>query len=122
MGRAVTQQMHSGGSANRSNAKMADDQDTPHGEPRTPHGGPGSDEILLEVCVECGKEYMSESRAASGLLRCERCGGEVFRSFDAATNQDEAEADFHESTDRDTTPEDGPTEVTRGDLADLGNL
>lgn len=107
---------------------MADDQNTPYATRRTSRGGPGSDGILLEVCVECGKEYMSEPGESSGRLRCERCGGEVFRSFDAATTEAEAdtesdaEADFHESTDRDTAPDDGPTEVTRGDLADLGNL
>lgn len=103
---------------------MADDQNAPNPERRASHEAPASDGVLLEVCVECGKEYMSEPGEASGPLRCERCGSEVFRSFDAATREEEADADadFHESTDRETTPEDGPTEITRGDLADLGNL
>lgn len=103
---------------------MADDQNAREPERHASPGETASDGVLLEVCVECGKEYMSEPGEASGLLRCERCGSEVFRSFDAATREEDADADadFHESTDRDTTPEDGPTEVTRGDLADLGNL
>lgn len=88
---------------------MADDQN-------------GSDGILLQVCIECGKEYVSERGEPFEDLTCEKCGGQVFRSFDAATTEDEVEADFRAATERDTATDDGPTDVVRGDLEDLGNL
>ncbi|MCI0433151.1 MAG: hypothetical protein L0271_05800 [Gemmatimonadetes bacterium] len=100
----------------------------------------GADMILIQVCLECGKEYMFEndtqSRSAAGNavqtsltasklpqdLTCERCGGKVFRSFDAVTKDDEVRADFREATERDTATDDPATDVTRGDLQDLVNL
>ncbi|MGH7552279.1 MAG: hypothetical protein ACREMQ_04560 [Longimicrobiales bacterium] len=100
----------------------------------------GADKILIQVCLECGKEYMFENDAqsrraaenavqtsatASELpqdLTCERCGGKVFRSFDAVTKDDEVRADFREATERDTATDDPATDVTRGDLQDLVNL
>jgi hypothetical protein len=100
----------------------------------------GADRILVQVCLECGKEYMFESDTqsrrdaenavqASGPaseppqhLTCERCGGKVFRSFDAVTKEDEVRADFREATERDTATDDPATDVTRGDLQDLVNL
>jgi hypothetical protein len=55
-------------------------------------------------------------------LTCEKCGSTVFRSFYARTKEDEAQADFREATERDVAPDDPATDVTRGDLQDLGNL
>ncbi len=81
-----------------------------------------SDSILVQVCLECGKEYMFEDSEPPDDLTCERCGGTVFRSFDAPTKKDEVRAEFQESTERDTATDDPPTDVTRGDLQDLINL
>jgi DNA-directed RNA polymerase subunit RPC12/RpoP len=85
-------------------------------------GTEGGDRILIQVCLECGKEYMFENTAPPENLSCDRCGGKVFRSFDAATKDDEVRADFREATERDTATDDPATDVTRGDLQDLVNL
>jgi hypothetical protein len=77
--------------------------------------------VLIQVCVECGKEYFYDDAPPPAQQKCERCGNTVFRSFFDATEPDEAVADFRETTDRDVTPEDPGTEVTRGDLYDLNN-
>ena len=81
-----------------------------------------ADGVLVQVCVECGKEYFFDSGQQSpSELTCERCGNTVFRSFFDVTDGDEVVADFRETTDRDTTPEDPATDVSRGDLYDLNN-
>lgn len=78
--------------------------------------------VQVEVCLECGKEYMFEDELPPEDLTCEKCGNKVFRSFHAETTDDEALQDFRDSTERDTGTTDGPAEVTRGDLHDLGSL
>ena len=85
-------------------------------------GQPAAGRVLVQVCIECGKEYMFENAEPPGDLRCEKCGSEVFRSFYAMTQDDEVDADFREATERDTATDDPATDVTRGDLQDLGNL
>jgi DNA-directed RNA polymerase subunit RPC12/RpoP len=84
--------------------------------------GQGAGDILVQVCLECGKEYMFEGVAPPDDLTCEKCGGTVFRSFDARTREDDVSEDFRQSTERDTATDDPATDVTRGDLLDLGNL
>ena len=81
-----------------------------------------SGSVLVQVCLECGKEYFFEGESGSEDLTCERCGNGVFRSFHAERNPGEAAQDFAESTERDLTTEDPATDVTRGDLQDLNNL
>ena len=83
--------------------------------------GGGADGVLIQVCVECGNEYFYDDAEPPADQKCERCGNTVFRSFFDATEPDEALADFRETTDRDITPEDPATEVSRGDLYDLNN-
>lgn len=80
-----------------------------------------ADGVLVQVCVECGKEYFYDDTPPSAEQKCERCGNTVFRSFFDVTEEDEVVADFRETTDRDITPEDPATEVSRGDLYDLNN-
>jgi ribosomal protein S27E len=80
-----------------------------------------ADGVLVQVCVECGNEYFFDNQQTTEDLTCERCGNTVFRSFFDVTDGDEAAADFRETTDRDITPEDPGTEVSRGDLYDLNN-
>jgi DNA-directed RNA polymerase subunit RPC12/RpoP len=79
-------------------------------------------EVLVQVCLECGKEYMFEDEDAPDDLKCEKCGNGVFRSFYASAVEDEVARDFRDATERDTATDDGATDVTRGDLHDLGNL
>lgn len=83
---------------------------------------PLAGDVLVQVCIECGKEYMFENTEPPDELTCEKCGGTVFRSFYARTREDEVSEDFREATERDTATDDPATDVTRGDLQDLGNL
>lgn len=82
----------------------------------------GTGEVLVQVCLECGKEYMFENDEAPDDLTCEKCGNGVFRSFHANTRSDEASDDFRDSTERDVLTTDSASEITRGDLHDLNNL
>jgi predicted nucleic acid-binding Zn-ribbon protein len=75
--------------------------------------------IVIQVCVECGKEQQADAEAAE--RACPKCGNRVFRDFYDAGDSDAAR-DFAETTDRDTGTEDPATDVTRGDLNDLRNL
>jgi hypothetical protein len=80
-----------------------------------------ADGVLVQVCVECGKEYFYDDAQPPADQKCERCGNTVFRSFFDATARAEADEDFKEATERDVTPDQPATDVTRGDLYDLNN-
>jgi DNA-directed RNA polymerase subunit RPC12/RpoP len=85
----------------------------------------GSEErggVLVQVCLECGREYYFEQQEPPERLECERCGNSVFRSFFAERTPDEVQQDFAESTERDVATDDPATDVTLGDLQDLNNL
>ncbi|HEX6308261.1 MAG TPA: hypothetical protein VFZ69_08750 [Longimicrobiales bacterium] len=82
----------------------------------------GSGGVLVQVCLECGKEYMYENEEPPSDLTCEKCGNTVFRSFYANTRTDETAEDFREATERDVLTTDSATDITRGDLHDLNNL
>ena len=78
--------------------------------------------VLVQVCLECGKQYFFDREQPAGDLTCEKCGNGVFRSFFAEWKPGEASQDFTESTERDLRTDDPATDVTRGDLQDLNNL
>jgi hypothetical protein len=80
-----------------------------------------SDGVLVQVCVECGKEYFYDQTEPPADQQCERCGNKVFRSFFDATSGDDVVADFEDTTGRDLTTDEPATDVTRGDLYDLNN-
>ncbi|MGQ0813305.1 MAG: hypothetical protein ACT4O1_02440 [Gemmatimonadota bacterium] len=77
--------------------------------------------VLIQVCVECGKEYFFDESEPPADLTCERCGNPVFRSFFDVTSDDDVVEDFDETTERDLLTDDPATEVSRGDLYDLNN-
>jgi NAD-dependent SIR2 family protein deacetylase len=81
---------------------------------------PGDVRVL--ICLECGKEFMFEDTPPPDDLRCDKCGNGVFRPYVVATRGDEAEDDFRSSTERDTTPEEGPGDVKPGDVRDVNRL
>jgi predicted nucleic acid-binding Zn-ribbon protein len=83
---------------------------------------PRSDGVLVQICIECGKEYTFDDRSTPEDLTCEKCGNTVFRAFHASRRSDEAADDFRDSTDRDVLTTDSASDVTRGDLHDLNNL
>jgi hypothetical protein len=76
-------------------------------------------EVLVQVCIECGTEYLIEEGEAAREEPCGKCGNTVYRSFRALAGSDEVTDDFRDATERDTATDDGPTDVTSGDLHDL---
>lgn len=76
-------------------------------------------EILVQVCIECGTEYIIEEGEPAREAACEKCGNTVYRSFHAIAGSDDVDTDFRDTTERDTATNDGPTDVTSGDLHDL---
>jgi predicted nucleic acid-binding Zn-ribbon protein len=79
------------------------------------------DGVLVQVCLKCGKEYMFDDQEPPADLTCDKCGNTVFRSFIGQQRQDEVAEDYREATERDTLTDDPGTDITRGDLHDLGN-
>lgn len=79
-------------------------------------------DILVQVCLECGRELLFADEPPADDLKCDRCGNTVFRTFHASTVDDEVEQDFEETTSRDVRPDDAEGEVTPGDLSDLERL
>lgn len=79
-------------------------------------------DVLVQVCLECGKEYYFDQEPPGDDLECGKCGNGVFRSFRAQRTPDEASEDFAETTERDTRTDDPATDIMRGDLQDLNNL
>ena len=81
--------------------------------------GPSS--MLTLVCEQCGKDYFFEDEPPPADMKCEKCGGTVFRSF-YDTIGDEAADDFRDSTERDLDPDDAEGDVMPGDIMDLNRL
>ena len=76
--------------------------------------GPGG--IVTMVCITCGNER-SFSRQVPTALKCDKCGGTVFREFDTPTVPDEATLDQLEQQARsraygDPSPGTAPDEIT----------
>ena len=82
----------------------------------------GETGILVEICVECGREYTFEDEPPPDDLTCDKCGNGVFRAYFEADEKSEAARDFEDVTGRDTDPDDPEGDVTRGDLVDLDHL
>jgi hypothetical protein len=102
-------------------ARPAPDPGRSHKEAHMAGKDRGTDGVLVQICLECGKEYMFENQAPENLT-CEKCGNTVFRSFFANTRSDDASDDFRDSTERDVLTTDSAADVTRGDLHDLNNF
>lgn len=78
--------------------------------------------VLLLVCIECGREYEFEgAEEPPEDLTCEKCGNTVFRRFDDTAKPSEALEDFRESTERDMATNDAEGDTEAGDLYDLNN-
>jgi DNA-directed RNA polymerase subunit RPC12/RpoP len=78
--------------------------------------------VLVQICLECGKEYTFDDDPPPENLTCEKCGGKVFRSYYEPIGEDEANQDFRDTTERDMATSDAEGETTAGDLVDLNNL
>ncbi len=97
---------------------------------RNPAADPGDDEVrgrepvdtlLTLVCENCGKDYFFDDEPPPAGMKCEKCGGTVFRSFYESVG-DEAADDFRDSTERDLDPDDPEGDVMPGDIMDLNRL
>ena len=82
----------------------------------------GGADVVLLVCVKCGWEVqLTGGEEPPSDLKCEKCGGEVFRRFEDSANPSEARGDFEDETGRDTDTDDSAEDTTRQDLLDLNN-
>jgi DNA-directed RNA polymerase subunit RPC12/RpoP len=82
--------------------------------------GDGAGEVLVLVCMTCGREYQFErGEEPPTELKCEKCGSEVFRTFEDAAAPSEAQAEFREETERDLDTDDPEGDATRTDLHEL---
>lgn len=89
---------------------------------RNERDGSGATEVVLLVCMECGREVQFEGgEEPPSDLKCEKCGNEVFRRFDDSSSPGEAGADFRDTTERDMDTNDPAQDTTRQDLLDLNN-
>lgn len=84
--------------------------------------GAAQDRVLVQVCLECGKEYMFEADPPPERLTCEKCGSVVFRSFYSSATSDDVAEDYRELTERDLATDDAKTDDTRMDVRDLKKL
>jgi hypothetical protein len=82
-------------------------------------GQGAEDGILTLVCLKCGTEYYFGRDVPPDSLQCEKCHNTVFRSFYTPEADDEAAADFSESTSRDMNSDDAEGETLPGDVLDL---
>ncbi|MFW5950787.1 MAG: hypothetical protein ACOCVZ_01585 [Gemmatimonadota bacterium] len=82
----------------------------------------GRTEVVLMVCVKCGREVQFEGgEEPPSDMTCEKCGNQVFRRFDDVAPPDEAQADFRDTTERDMNTNDPPSDTEEGDILDLNN-
>ena len=79
------------------------------------------DSMLTLVCENCGKDYFFDDEPPPEAMKCEKCGGTVFRSFNSSVGDDAAD-DFRDSTERDLDPDDAEGDVLPGDIMDLNRL
>ena len=79
-------------------------------------------DVVLKVCLECGREYEFEgAEEPPEDLTCEKCGNQVFRTFEDTVRPSEAAQDFRDTTDRDLATNDPEGDTLPGDLHDLNN-
>ena len=76
-----------------------------------PHG------IVTMVCLSCGNERFFDDAVPSS-LKCDKCGGTVFRTFATPTEPDEASIAQLEEQARSMSYGD-PSPDTAGDVRDL---
>lgn len=102
---------------------MRDEQsarDSRSEEPMQAPARPRAPQVVTLVCELCGKDYSFEDESPPADLKCEKCGGTVFRVFHEA--EGEAADDFRDSTERDLDPDDPEGDTLPGDILDLNRL
>lgn len=78
----------------------------------------GPEGIVTFVCLTCGNERFFDD-AVPAALKCERCGGTVFREFATPTQPDEATIAMLEEQARSIALDDDSPQTARDDVRDL---
>jgi hypothetical protein len=91
--------------------------DAARGKRREASGG-GPQGLVTLVCLTCGNEKFYD-RAVPDAVKCEKCGGTVFRSFATPTEPDEASIAQLEEQARSISYGDSSPDTTPGDVRDL---
>lgn len=81
----------------------------------------GPEGVLTLVCETCGREYYFEESPPPERMRCEQCGGVVFRNFFTPTVPDEATISQLEETTRSIALDEESPDISESDLRDLNN-
>ena len=74
--------------------------------------------IVTLVCLTCGNEKFFDD-AVPNAVKCDKCGGTVFRSFATPTEPDEASIAQLEETARSISYGDSSPDTVSGDVRDL---
>jgi ribosomal protein S27E len=74
--------------------------------------------LVTLVCITCGNEKFYDSKVPDS-VKCEKCGGSVFRSFATPTEPDEASIAALDEQARSISYGDASPDTTTGDIRDL---
>ena len=74
--------------------------------------------VTTMVCLTCGNEKFFEHDVPAS-MKCDKCGGTVFRAFDTPTEPDEATISRLEETARSIAYDDDSPGTTPDDVRDL---
>ena len=74
--------------------------------------------LVTLVCLTCGNEHFYDQSVPSS-VKCEKCGGTVFRQFATPTEPDEASVATLEAQARSIALDDASPETAPDDVRDL---
>jgi hypothetical protein len=80
-------------------------------------GGPVG--LITLVCLTCGNEHFYEHTLPPSSVKCEKCGGIVFRQFATPTEPDEASVAQLEEQARSIALDDDSPQTALDDVRDL---
>lgn len=103
-------------------AQRVQGADSPAGDAQSQDAdASGAAEVITLVCLQCGNEKFFVGEVPPR-LKCERCGGTVFREFTTPTVPDEAVISGLEEQARSIQYGDSSPQTTRDEVRDLGQL
>jgi hypothetical protein len=74
--------------------------------------------LITLVCITCGNEKFYDNKVPDA-VKCEKCGGSVFRTFATPTEPDEATIAALDEQARSMSYGDSSPDTTAGDVRDL---
>lgn len=74
--------------------------------------------LITLVCITCGNEKFYDTKVPDA-VKCDKCGGTVFRSFATPTEPDEASIAALDEQARSISYGDASPDTTIGDIRDL---